>query len=92
MPDSEENHENDHIHQVNKIKQYINSKNIDNKFLIVDTLEIFKISENDINGGSYRFYCRKLKSGSINLPKENVRKMMNGFIKRVKKENQMKTI
>lgn len=37
-----ENHENDHIHQVNKIKQYINSKNIDNKFLIVDTLEIFK--------------------------------------------------
>ncbi len=47
-------------------------------------LEIFKISENDINGGSYRFYCRKLKSGSINLPKENVRKMMNGFIKRVK--------
>ena len=47
-------------------------------------LKIFKISENDINGGSYRFYCRKLKSGSINLPKENVRKMMNGFIKRVK--------
>ena len=36
------NHENDHISQVNKIKKYIKSKNLDNKFLIVDTLEIFK--------------------------------------------------
>ncbi len=48
-------------------------------------LEIFKISENDINGGSYRFYCRKFNSGSITLPKENVKKMMQGFIQRVKK-------
>ena len=24
-------------------------------------LEIFKIEENDINGGSYRIYCRKFK-------------------------------
>ncbi len=46
--------------------------------------EIFKISENDINGGSYRFYCRKYKAGSIKLPSENVKKMMQGFIKRVK--------
>ena len=48
-------------------------------------LEIFKISENDINGGSYRFYCRKFKTGSIKLPKENVLKMMKNFVKRVKK-------
>ena len=54
-------------------------------------LEIFKISENDINGGSYRFYCRKFNSGSITLPKENVKKMMQGFIQRVKK-NKVSTV
>ncbi len=48
-------------------------------------LEIFKISSNDINGGSHRFYCRKLKKGSIKLPKENILKMMKGFVDRVKK-------
>ena len=47
-------------------------------------LEIFKISKNEINGGSYRFYCRKYKSGSIKLPKENVLQMIKSFIKRVK--------
>ena len=47
--------------------------------------EIFKIEENDINGGSYRIYCRKFKKGSIKLPQENVLKLMQGFIKRVKK-------
>ena len=48
-------------------------------------LEIFKISENNINGGSYRFYCRKFKTGSIRLPKENVLSTMKGFVARVKK-------
>ena len=47
-------------------------------------LEIFKISSNDINGGSYRFYCRKFKRGSIRLPKENILKMMKEFVYRVK--------
>ncbi len=47
-------------------------------------LEIFKISSNDINGGSYRFYCRKFKRGSIRLPKENILKMMKKFVYRVK--------
>ena len=28
-------------------------------------LEIFKVSENDVNGGSYRIYARHLKNGSI---------------------------
>ncbi len=28
-------------------------------------LEIFKVSENSVNGGSYRIYARKLKNGSI---------------------------
>ena len=35
-------------------------------------LEIFKLEENDINGGSYRIYCRKFKRGSIKLKNENV--------------------
>ena len=47
-------------------------------------LEIFKIEKNDINGGSYRIYCRKFRKGSIKLPKENVMKLMKGFISRVK--------
>jgi hypothetical protein len=28
-------------------------------------LEVFKLEENDVNGGSYRLYCRKYHSGSI---------------------------
>ena len=54
-------------------------------------LEIFKIEENDINGGSYRIYCRKFLKGSIQLPYENVKKMMNSFVKRVQL-NKNKTI
>jgi len=48
-------------------------------------LEIFRMEENDINGGSYRIYCRKFKKGSIKLKSENVLKLMNSFVKRVKK-------
>ena len=47
-------------------------------------LEIFRIEENEINGGSFRIYCRKYKSGSIKLPNENVKKMMKSFVKRAK--------
>ena len=47
-------------------------------------LEIFKIEENDINGGSYRIYCKKFKKGSIKLRNENVLKSMKDFAKRVK--------
>ena len=54
-------------------------------------LEIFRIDENDINGGSYRIYCRKFKKGSIKLKDENILKLMKGFIKRVK-ENKTKTV
>tara|TARA_B110000285_G_C15027437_1_gene564924 strand:- start:12 stop:1232 length:1221 start_codon:yes stop_codon:yes gene_type:complete len=62
------------------------------KFLFESNgLEIFKISKNDINGGSYRFYCRKYKNGSIKLPKENVLSMMKKFVARVK-ENRTTTV
>jgi len=54
-------------------------------------LEIFKIEENDINGGSYRIYCKKLKNGSIKLKNENVLNLMRGFVKRVK-ENKKRTM
>ena len=54
-------------------------------------LEIFKIEENDINGGSYRIYCRKLLKGSIHLKKENIELMMKRFVKR-SKENKIRTI
>ena len=47
-------------------------------------MEIFKIEENDINGGSYRIYCRKYNKGSIKLQNENVLKLMKDFVKRVK--------
>ena len=48
-------------------------------------MEIFKIEENDINGGSYRIYCRKYKKGSIRLRNENVLELMKKFVTRVKK-------
>ena len=54
-------------------------------------LEIFKIEENNINGGSYRIYCRKFNKGSIKLKNENVLSLMRGFVKRVKK-NRMQTV
>ena len=54
-------------------------------------MEIFKIEENDINGGSYRIYCRKFKNGSIKLPNENVLNLMQGFVNRVKKNKELIT-
>jgi len=47
-------------------------------------LEIFKIEENNINGGSYRIYCRKFVNGSIKLNNENIESMMKKFVKRAK--------
>ena len=46
-------------------------------------LEIFRLEENDINGGSYRIYCRKFQKGSIKLKNENVQKLMKEFVSRV---------
>ena len=48
-------------------------------------LEIFKIEENDINGGSYRIFCRKLHKGSIRLNEQNVLTSVKKFVKRIKK-------
>lgn len=54
-------------------------------------LEIFKIEENNINGGSYRIFCKKLKKGSIKLKKENVLNEIINFKKRIDK-NKEKTV
>ncbi len=54
-------------------------------------LEIFRIEENYINGGSYRIYCRKFNKGSIKLRKENALELIKGFVKRVKR-NKKETI
>lgn len=35
-------------------------------------LEIFKVEENDINGGSYRLFARHLKDGSIEYPEDDL--------------------
>ena len=60
------------------------------KFLFeTNGLEIFKIEENEINGGSFRIYCRKFKTGSIKLPNENILKMMKDFVYRVKENRKI---
>ena len=52
-------------------------------------LEIFKIEENDVNGGSYRIFCRKFNNGSIRLSNENVLTSVKKFVTRVKKNKSM---
>ena len=54
-------------------------------------LEIFKIEENEVNGGSYRIFCRKLNKGSIKLKYENVLGSVKSFYKRIKL-NKIKTV
>lgn len=62
------------------------------KFLFENNgLEIFKIEENNINGGSYRIFCRKLNKGSIKLKNENILSMMKRFVSRVKKNKEITT-
>ena len=52
-------------------------------------LEIFKIELNNINGGSYRIFCRKFKNGSIKLEKENVLASVSKFVKRIKENKKV---
>ena len=54
-------------------------------------LEIFKIEKNDINGGSYRIFCRKFNKGSIKLKEPNVLNEMNKFVKRIQKNKTVTT-
>ena len=54
-------------------------------------LEIFKIEENNINGGSYRIYCRKLNKGSIKFSEPNTLKSVKRFVKRIKRNKLITT-
>ena len=48
-------------------------------------LEIFKIEENDVNGGSYRLFCRKLDKGSIKFNEGNILRSVRNFASTIKK-------
>ena len=51
-------------------------------------LEIFRVEENSINGGSYRLYARHFKTGSINYP-ENVGKAEYfNFVRKIEKNKE----
>lgn len=54
-------------------------------------LEIFKIEENDINGGSYRIFARHLKKGSIKFKEKFTKKDYKDFYKRIE-ENKRKCV
>jgi len=46
-------------------------------------LEIVDVTENSVNGGSYRIYARKLKNGSIDYPEKASKQDLLDFQKRV---------
>ena len=52
-------------------------------------LKIFKISENEINGGSYRIYCKKNLKKSIKFKEKAGYNEILNFVKRVKKNKKM---
>jgi len=54
-------------------------------------LEIFKVEENSINGGSYRLFARKYKNGSIEYPESITKQDYLKFGKRMK-ENKEKCV
>jgi len=47
-------------------------------------LKIFKIKKNNVNGGSYRIYCKKNISKSIDYKENTSLKDIQSFIKRIK--------
>lgn len=51
-------------------------------------LEIFKVGENGINGGSYRLFARHYKSGSIDYPENITKEDYVEFAKRVQKNKE----
>jgi NDP-4-keto-2,6-dideoxyhexose 3-C-methyltransferase len=51
-------------------------------------LEIFKVEENSINGGSYRLFARHYKKGSIKIKEKITRKDYESFFKRIQKNKE----
>lgn len=52
-------------------------------------LEIFKVEENEINGGSYRIFARHYKKGSIKLKEKFTKKDYKDFYKRIEKNKKL---
>ena len=52
-------------------------------------LEIFKIEENSINGGSYRIFARHYKKGSIAFKEHFTKKDYKDFFKRIEKNKRL---
>jgi hypothetical protein len=52
-------------------------------------LEIFKIEENSINGGSYRIFARHYKNGSIKFKENFTKKDYKDFYKRIEKNKKL---
>ncbi|MDO8265281.1 MAG: class I SAM-dependent methyltransferase, partial [Candidatus Parcubacteria bacterium] len=48
-------------------------------------LEIFKLEENNINGGSYRIFARHYNKGSIDFKEKSTKKDYKDFYERIKK-------
>lgn len=46
-------------------------------------LEIFNVTENNVNGGSYRIFARKLKNGSIDYPEKATKEDLLEFKRRI---------
>ena len=46
-------------------------------------LEIYKVTENNVNGGSYRIFARKLNKGSIDYPEKTSQEDIINFINSV---------
>ena len=53
-----------------------------------DGLEIFKVEENAINGGSYRLFARHYARGSINYPEHITKEGYHAFAKRIQKNKE----
>ncbi len=51
-------------------------------------LEIFKVEENLINGGSYRLFARKYKTGSIQYPEKITKEDYFNFAKKIEENKQ----
>jgi hypothetical protein len=54
-------------------------------------LEIFKVEENEVNGGSYRIYARRFKNGSIPFDEKFTKKDYDAFSRRIE-DNRKKCV
>ena len=51
-------------------------------------LEIFKVEENSINGGSYRLFARKYRTGSIHYPEDITKESYLEFSRKIEENKQ----